>query len=60
MPQRLSYFLCISPTLHEDEISIAYPDLTAYTTLLEAELDCMICIIWFLGEIITPHQYSMH
>jgi hypothetical protein len=43
--QRWSYFLCSTPALHEDEMSIAYPDLIAYATNLEAELDHMICNI---------------
>jgi hypothetical protein len=37
--QRWSYFLHSSPALHDDDISIAYPDLIVYATDLEAELD---------------------
>jgi hypothetical protein len=38
-------------------MSTAYPDLIAYVTNLEAELDCSICTIWLWGEIDMPHWY---
>jgi hypothetical protein len=40
--QRWSYFLCSSPALCDDDMSINYPDLIVFTTNLEAELHCMI------------------
>jgi hypothetical protein len=36
------YFLCSPPALRDDEMSITYPDLIAYATNLEAELNCTI------------------
>jgi hypothetical protein len=45
--ERWSYFWCNSPAqCHEEMFSTAYPDLIAYATNLEAELDCTICTIW--------------
>jgi hypothetical protein len=40
--QRWNYFLDSPRALRDDELSIAYPDLIAYATDLEAELNCMI------------------
>ena len=56
--QRWSYFLCNAPAQCDEEMFTAYPDLIAYATNLEAELDCTICTIQLWGEIDMPHQYS--
>jgi hypothetical protein len=48
--QRWSFFLC-APTHCDEEMFVAYPDLIAHATDLEAELDCTICNIQLLGEI---------
>jgi hypothetical protein len=40
--QKWSSFLCNAPAQCDEEMFTAYPDLIAYATNLEAELDCTI------------------
>ena len=56
--QKWSYFLWDAPAQCDEEMSTAYPNLIAYATDLEAELDCTICNIQLWGEIDMPHRYS--
>jgi hypothetical protein len=55
--QRWSYFLNNAPAQHDDEMFTAYPDLIAYATDLEAELDCPIHTIQLCEEIYMLHWY---
>jgi hypothetical protein len=55
--QKWSFFLQDSPTQGDEDMSTACPDLIAYTTDLEAELDCTLCNMQLWGEINTPLWY---
>jgi hypothetical protein len=50
-------FLQDGPTKCEVDMSTVYPNLIAYATKLEAELDCTIHNMWLWGEIDMPLQY---
>jgi hypothetical protein len=55
--QKWSYFLQDTPVQCNEEVSTTYPNLIAYATDLEVELDCTIGNIRLWGEIDAPHQY---
>jgi hypothetical protein len=56
--QRWDSFLWDGPTKCEVDMSTVYPNLIAYATKFEAELNCTICNIWLWGNIDTPLPYS--
>ncbi len=53
-----SYKTLLTVQCDEEMMSTTFPNLIAYATNLEAELECTICNIQLLGEIDTPHWYS--